>query len=303
MLRPPAAGVPILLVAALFATGCDPGNRTTPVRPGGARSASRPPRPNDQPVASSNRPPRDADPNETPETNPPAMNSRHGPARDPFYQIELVSGDRNGAQTAPRDDTLNCVMKHVDARDAARVLAMLYSPLGSGGTQHSAYVVYRDPTAQRAAGRMLRYIDTPMPTDESITVADVSFRRGMGILMELTAGVDMTDPQRAATALDALTRGAQSANPLLRWASAMLAGRVESDVRFDDPAARAWFDKAVEAADAGSIQALMARWATAETYAQAENHDALREAGAAIVRDFRPLRDTAVYHRAVRAAN
>ncbi len=116
--------------------------------------------------------------------------------------------------------------------------------------------------------------------------------------MDLSGRVLPPDSREIESCAAALRQAERADVPLVAWAAAMLAGRVEMDLRFDESAARARFERAAQSAAPGSIEAMVATWSVAESYKAESAAEAYRKTCERIVVTFTAFGDSRIYQKA-----
>lgn len=184
-----------------------------------------------------------------------------------FYHLYLASGE-----TKPVDDPEHRLqLNHAGARTCARVLEMLYVPVGRSGGETDSYLLYENNDEFQAAWRLAPALDlAPMREATSTVGAEAAFRAGAGLFMHILESGAVISPQLIEACERRLSEAAQSESlpVILRWSSAILAGRLVSEFRYDYATARSYYQQAQRLAADDPIALRTARWWTADALVQ-----------------------------------
>lgn len=184
-----------------------------------------------------------------------------------FYHVYLVSGG-----TKPVDDPEHRLqLNHAGARTCARMLEMLYVPVGRSGGATESYLLFENRDEFDAAWRMAPALDVPPLREAPATVGpEEAFRAGLGLLHHLLDSGAVVSTGLIEAGERRLVEGAQSESlpAVLRWASAILAGRIASEYRYDYATARSYYQQAQRLAGNDAIGVRTAQWWTADALAQ-----------------------------------
>jgi hypothetical protein len=159
---------------------------------------------------------------------------------DELYRLELLS-ETAVAQTTGNISRLQ--VHHARASHLAEVLEMLLPGLGRGGTEQRYYLLYESKTVWSLAAHFAALLDAEPVDPGTVTAAstpEATFAAGVGLILS-SRRLSTEQVRRAETLLVAVAQ-AESAERSMRWASAMLAGRLLSEARFE----RFDFDGATE---------------------------------------------------------
>lgn len=184
-----------------------------------------------------------------------------------FYHVYLTSGE-----TKPVDDPEQRLkLNHADARTCARILEMLYVPVGRSGSGTESYLLYENRDEFQAAQSLAPALDVPALREAPSTVGpEAAFRAGVGLLLHILDSGAVVSTGLIEACERRLSEAAQSERlpTVLRWAAAILAGRVASEYRYDYATARSYYQQAQRLAGNDAIGIRTARWWTADTFAQ-----------------------------------
>lgn len=196
---------------------------------------------------------------------------------DVFYQLYLLS-EPSSQRAAP--NTQRVQLANVPARAAAQIISQLYQPVGLGGADRQTYLIYQDLDEWRAAQDAVRWVDVP-PGGSGLS-------EGVRSLIEVVGAGPMPDREAVSAAHAAFSQvmANRSADSRSRWAAAMWDGKLSSEQLFDDTAAAAAYDLAIQLASPGSVERLAAMWARAESYQAVGDRDSAKKAYAALAAEF-----------------
>jgi hypothetical protein len=197
---------------------------------------------------------------------------------DVFYQLYLLS-EPSSQRAAP--NTQRIQLANVPARAAAQIISQLYQPVGLGGGEKQTYLIYQDLDEWRAAQAAVALVDVP-------TGGGTGLSRGVRSLIDVVNAGPMPDREAVSAAHAAFSQAAadRSADSRSRWAAAMWDGKLSSEQLFDDTAAAAAFDTAIQLASPGSVERLAAMWARAESYQAVGDRESAKKAYAALAGEF-----------------
>lgn len=157
---------------------------------------------------------------------------------------------------------------------------MLYVPVGRSGGENESYLLFENRDEFDAAWRLAPALDVPPLREAPATVGpEAAFRAGIGLLHQILDSGAVVSPGLIEAGERRLSEAAQSESlpAVLRWASAILAGRIASEYRYDYSTARSYYEQAQRFAGNDAIGIRTARWWTADSFAQEGKR---REAGA-----------------------
>ncbi len=256
--------------------------------------------PTTQPArADANRPPPPSSP-DTPAVpaQPPAGVRKPLPSGRPFYQLYLRSpqtpADTPAAKpedaeaSDPRGEHLH-QLRNVAADPCSRLLEMLSVPLGRSGSATECYVLYENASAFEAALDFAPLLDiAPAETAPPGLLDEAAFQAGIALaftIIEQGAVVDrgLVDEcdKRLSTAAQSGTLPAR-----LRWAAAVIGGRLVADYRYDFTTAQTHYRQAERAVAADSLESMTARWWQADALIQEGKPKEARAIYAAILQIF-----------------
>ena len=184
-----------------------------------------------------------------------------------FYHVYLVS---SGAK--PVDDPEHRLhLNHTSARSCARMLEMLYVPVGRSGGETESYLLFENRDEFDAAWRLAPALDVPPLREAPATVGpEAAFRAGLGLMHHILESGAVVSTGLAEAGEGKLVEAAQSEGlpAVMRWASAILAGRLASEYRYDYATARSYYEQALRIAGNDAIGVRTARWWMADALAQ-----------------------------------
>lgn len=291
----------IVAIACSFAVGCeqtdwnwDPQWWQKPrrvIRPTDPRAMeSDPPARSDPHTVNVSRPTSRTDAPDAPPTPTPVAdvpNPVSTPTRaSPFRRLFLISGAK-----APERGSADAIVRltQTTAESCARLLESLYVPTARLGSAEQSYLMFEESDAFDAARTFAAQLDAPIvKAAVNETDGPALFRSGVGMFYAvldegplaaraLIQGAD----QRLAEAADS-----SSLDGRLRWAAAILAGRLALDFRYDYEAAGRHFKKAAELSDDASIERMTARGWMADTLVKLGNETEARSVFESIVSEF-----------------
>ena len=210
----------------------------------------------------------------------------------PYYQLYLLS-------SAPVSEAPSGAgrlrLQHVAARQCARVLEMLYVPLGRSGSDEECYLIYEQREEFDAARVLVPLLDV-QPGKEAKTTdgAEAALNSGLALMLSIiqdNSGAGQTATNRADVdrCERFLAQAAQSDElpARKRWVAAILAGRLLSAYRYDHAGARSYFDQAKQQTQEGSIEEMTAEWWRADTFVQEGNGGRANAIYGRILSDYR----------------
>ncbi len=189
-----------------------------------------------------------------------------GPSRA-FYHLYLASG-----ATKPTDDPEHRLpLSHAGARTCARLLEMLYVPVGRSGSEAESYLLYENRDEFQAAWQLAPALDVAPVKEATSTVgAEAAFRAGVGLMLHILES-GATIPSGLIEGCERKLSEAAQADGLpvvMRWASAIMAGRLVSEYRYDYATARNYYLQAERLAANDPIAVRTARWWKADAFVQ-----------------------------------
>ncbi len=269
-----------------------------PIRP--SRQARGERRPRAMPVEPEARPEQPAaTAGKQPEYRPASLAAPSG-----FYQLVLLS-ERGPA--AGSGGTKHIRLKNVSAEAASKALAWLYVPIGRPGQETRRTLIYESPDLWEAATSFAPKLDVPVidqPPQRLPIDPEKSFAQGIGLLsyvyrMNPARPADLAKLEHVEGLLN-VTATSNAADPGLRWAAALVAGRIRADVQFDFEGAQRFLLIAQGYAPPGSVEEMMALFARAEAYRQDGQPDKAKPLYQQIVSQFGNYRESDTYRRAQR---
>lgn len=148
---------------------------------------------------------------------------------------------------------------------------MLYVPVGRSGSESESYLLYENRDEFKAAWGLAPALDVPPLREAPSTVGPESaFRAGVGLLLHILDSGAVVSTGLIESCERRLSEAAQSERfpAVLRWASAILAGRVACEYRYDYATARSYYEQAQRFAGNDAIGIRTARWWTADALGQ-----------------------------------
>jgi hypothetical protein len=210
----------------------------------------------------------------------------------PFYQLYLLQSESppppSGGEQAPLEEKVDASgvateaagghrgeyvleLRHAGASACATVLEMLYVPAGRSGSAAECYLLYEDYAEFAAAAGFVANLDVPALADVTAGVgARAAFDSGVAKYLRIIDAGAIVDPALVDGAERGLAEAAQSSGLTahVRWAAAILAGRLVSDYRYDYSAARSYYRQAERVAGTNSLENMTARWWQADAFLQ-----------------------------------
>jgi hypothetical protein len=182
-------------------------------------------------------------------------------AESDFYQLYLQSepSSMRGAANVERVS-----LAHQSARSAARMLELLYLPVGTGGAEHQHYLIYQERRAWESAAKAAALLDVP-PAEES-SGAESAYRQGVRLFAEIVERGAAPPREMLNEARTSLTQAAQSSglDRGRRWAAAILGGHIAADYQYEYDSARGLYRLADEMSEPGSLEQLASWWGQVE---------------------------------------
>ncbi|MFQ6049202.1 MAG: hypothetical protein ACE5K7_07550, partial [Phycisphaerae bacterium] len=212
-----------------------------PARP--IRPARTPPPPATEPTQAQPPPAEPAPLGLEPVTEPPVPPARPG---EMLYQIQLCTGPTN--LTSP-EGIRRIRLQAAPAGPAARVLEILFPPIGAGGTDTSPYLVYQDRTMWISAGYFADQLDCPaIQTEPGEAPASslAAFRRAVGLFYQRWRPAGRIDKPGLRRIIQLLTGVADNSDTpnQFRWAAALLAGYIHDQFFYEFGSARQMYSLA-----------------------------------------------------------
>jgi hypothetical protein len=265
-----------------------------PVQPGGQRGRRTASRRADRSAGSNSR----ADAQQGPDD----------PAKDEldpqvFYRLELIN-EPSSAEAPPRVARL--WFQSAPAGSAAKLIELLYVPIGTGGSEIQHYLVYQSSVMWTAAADIANAFDVrpadQIPARVSVNVND-TFRKAVAVAQIAMAPGKLNKPALD-NAVELFNHVAvdESASPKLRWAAAVLAGRLLADFAFDPDAAAEYFYLAQGHAPDASVERMTALYYRAEIMRQTNRPQDAQPILDEITERFDAYADTNLYQRCQRLA-
>lgn len=190
-----------------------------------------------------------------------------------YFNLYLVS---DGSSARDGDAETRMRLRNTLPGRCARVLEMLYVPVGRSGSSTESFLIYEDRRVFEAAREFVPFLDVPAIMTSGPTVgAEAAFRNGVGLLQQvLDVGV-MVPPELIDACEARLAEAVQSStlSSGRRWAAGILAGRLMAEYRYDYSAARSYYRQAERQADPRSVEAMVAQWWRAESLSQDGRHN------------------------------
>jgi hypothetical protein len=270
------------------------------VRPASPHSGERPP------ARSVSEPSREQDAHQSAEAENDGGAGSTDAGLTGFYRLHLVSGPE-AASVSPRGATesIICVqLADASAEQVGRLLAELYPPLGPGGPEHRYYLVYQSPAPMKAAARLAVQLDLGtegLPTGPHPEPAE-AFGQAVPLYYELVRrGADAALAKEVVGRLD-LAAGSAEVADWLRWAAAMMAGRVRADYLADAQGQAAALRVAREVVPDDSLESFLAGAMLVQWY---DDNDMALEAenlAKELAVQFQAFRATGPYQDCIRVA-
>jgi hypothetical protein len=148
---------------------------------------------------------------------------------------------------------------------------MLYVPVGRSGSEHETYLLYEDRAEYQAASNLAPALDVaPLKEATSTVGPEAAFRAGIGLLLHILDSGATVPPAIVDACERRFAEAAQAASlpVVMRWASAILAGRVVSEYRYDYAGARSYYQQAERVAAKDAIALRTTRWWMADAFVQ-----------------------------------
>ena len=262
---------------------------TAPIRPGSAQGAPEPAVYRDtQPVVA-----------EDPQFEPTAPPDE--PADQGYHQLLLVSEPAEGAAES---HIHRHTLSRATARQVGQLLALLYRPVGPGGTEHRYYLIYPTYREVEEALKMAPQLDVSADaTADRPGGGDqqARFQRAVVTFYQVAESMDPGPARLLAADLADLADVPELSSPR-RWAALMIAGRVQADILGDLAASQETFRRAREAVSAGSIESLMAGASRVEGLTFLGLRDEAMDEAKQLVVEHQAFADTAAYTACLRVA-
>jgi len=267
------------------------GQTASPPRP---RSPT--PTPRKEPVKPKPAP---AGPPATPAAERPAAPPASQPAPEPgdYYQLLLLN-EASRQQTEPNIATRR--LEHGPGDLVGEVLGRLYVPVGMQGADRYL-LVYATPAEWRAAADFVRLLDVA-PSDELPKSSGgppvQAFQDLVAALMTRSrpGSVDREALAEIARRFETIAASDQAA-PVLRWASAMLAGDIYARTLYDFGRAEQIYLAAQNFAPAGSVEQMNVIYARARAHLLNGRRDRAQKLFESVVAGFLVYRRSEVYDR------
>jgi hypothetical protein len=209
-----------------------------------------------------------------------------------FLQVVLTNDP--GTSKPPRDMTvIHLRLARADA--AARLLEMLYVPVGAGGGTAQQYLIYQTPVMWKAAGEAAGFLDVRMAeqlVERPPLQYQEAFNTGVALAMRALRPGRLDVPSLTGAEECLKTAATADAAPArLRWTAAILAGRLLGDLASKSDEACGYFRLAEKHAPEGSVEKMTALHHQADALQQ----QGRRKEAAAILQ--RILTDFTMYHQ------
>lgn len=245
------------------------------VRPDRSRQPTQAEEPNPTPVSEVEEHDLDDQGVETTDSTPQTSTDLHSASARPFYHLHLLSGEE--AQSKPNDGSHHR-LRNIDARSCAKLLEMLYVPLGRSGNDAQTYLIFEERDEFDAAGKAAAMLDV-QPGGKTAIAANTgaSFEEGIGCFYQIIKQGAIVDRNLVDRCERRLAQAAQSSqlSDQKRWAAAVLNGRLLSEYRYDYAGARRYYDQARLVAKRDSTEPMTIDWWLADSLTQEGN---IREA-------------------------
>jgi hypothetical protein len=212
-----------------------------------------------------------------------ARSSQSAPAGLPFYQLYFVN--RESAQEE-QAGVHRRVLKEGRPRCCARLVEMLYVPMGCSGSADECYLLYEDREEFEAAVALAPGFDMgPLEMKKATMGAEEAFKVGIGQFLAIVGQGPIVQNELVGDCEGHLAAALQSTQlaAMERWAAGVLAGRLAAQYRYGYPAARSYFRQAERAATEGSLEQMTAQWWIADSFVQEGKPSEAREAYERIV--------------------
>ncbi len=209
-----------------------------------------------------------------------AVPASAGRSARPFYNLYLVPADV-AASDAPRNET-RVRLDHASPQSCARILEMLYVPLGRSGSHEETYLIFEQREEFEKALQFATLLDVPPPgAEDSATNPGLdAWQHAVGewyAIVEAGAVVDDGRVSAAEKEFAAIAIGSKF-DPLQRWAAGVFAGRLAAGYRYDFEAARGHYATARNHVPPESVEEMTAFWWRADTFIQEGRTRDAREA-------------------------
>lgn len=239
----------------------------------------------------------------------------------PFYQLYLLQAEGRSAhpmKSAPPDHEPEAQdaeteaagghrgeyvqeLQQASAPACAALLEMLYVPAGRSGSAAECYLLYENYAEFEAAVSFAANLDVAVSSEAPAGVgAMAAFDAGVAKYLQIIEAGAIVEPALVDAAERGLAEAAQSSGlpPPIRWAAAILAGRLASDYRYDYAAARSFYRQAERAAAAKSLENMVARWWQADAFLQEDRGGDADEIYRALLADYEQTwKEAHIVHR------
>jgi len=190
------------------------------------------------------------------------------PKTRPYYQLYLLS---DKPSPGPQRGEAHVRLNRATAQPCARLLEMLYVPLGRSGSSQECYLIYEQREEFEAARTLAPLLDLKPDARATSTVGpEAAFKAGIAAMLWIIDQGAIVDRAVIDRCEHHLAEASQAAHlsRRKRWAAAVLGGRLLSDYRYNYGGARRDFNQALRLSKEGSIEAMTAQWWRADTFVQ-----------------------------------
>jgi len=218
-----------------------------------------------------------------------------------LFRLELLSAP---GELRRESNVSRLKLARTRAVDVAAVIEMLLPGMGRGGSDDRHYLLYQSETVWRLASHFAGLADVE-PVEglpgETPTSAPEAFGKGVGMVYAMLrpGRREAQRVLRAESLLNAAVQ-AETAERSVRWAAAMLAGKLLSAARFDQfdfEGARKHYLVAQTHSEPTSFPHMVALFARAKTYEQAGQPDEARKLHQRIAAEFVQLAGSSLYQQ------
>jgi hypothetical protein len=190
-----------------------------------------------------------------------------------MYQLYLISAGESSSQ---RRGEKQIHLSNAKARTCANLIEYLYVPLGRSGSEQECYLLYENRAEFEAAAAVASTFDLTAAVDPPEPIgAAASFTTGVQMMLGFIEQGAAIDPTKLKRCIGELVRSLQSTEltTAQRWAAGILAGRAESEYRYDYAQAASYFQQADRLAEEESLEKMTTRWWLADALARAGKFD------------------------------
>lgn len=252
-------------------------------------------------IESQDRPSETEKPRPRPEAAPsPAAEAPMSEQRS-YYQLYVI-GEEGSLKTPPNSKKLR--LTKATSRAASDLLHRIYPSVGPSGGENQRFLVYQHEPMWLAATDLVPLLDCsevaePPPADPADPQA--AFQLAVGMVYRLSRPGQSTDfekYERCLRLLNAVIRSERSSGQL-RWASAVLAGRIATETLSDFARATRFFQTAKGSALPGSVEEMISVYCLADVHVHQGQKKQAVELAQRLAKQFPAHRNSALYERAV----